>query len=182
MITTVAGNGTRGFGGDGASALEAELDRPRGIVFDTNDNLFIADIFNHRIRSVDAGTGVITTVAGSGSFGFGEGGFSGDEGLATEARLNIPIDVTVDMAGNVWIADYFNNRVRRIDSETGVITTVAGSGPFGSRGTSSGDNGPRPRPPSSCPLPSPLIQTATFSSQPPLAGSVLFAESAISEC
>ena len=97
-------------------ALDAELDRPRGIAFDTNDNFFVADIFNHRIRRVDAGTGVITTVAGSGPFGRGEGGFSGDEGLATEARLNIPIDVTVDRAGNLWIADYFNNRVRRIDS------------------------------------------------------------------
>ena len=142
VITTVAGTGTRGFRGDGGLALEAELDRPRGIAFDTNDNLFIADLFNHRVRRVDAGTGRITTVAGSGTFGFGEGGFSGDEGLATEARLNLPIDVTVDTAGNLWIADYFNNRVRLVTGETGVIRTVAGSGTFGARGTSSGDNGP----------------------------------------
>ncbi len=142
VITTVAGNGARGFSGDGGLALEAELDRPRGIAFDTNDNFFIADVFNHRVRRVDAVSGLITTVAGSGSFGRGEGGFSGDEGSATEARLNLPIDVAVDAAGNLWIADYFNNRVRRIGSETGVITTAAGSGTFGSRGTSSGDNGP----------------------------------------
>ena len=91
---------------------------------------------------MDAGTGVITTVAGSGAVGRGEGSFSGDEGLATEAQLNLPIDVTVDTAGNLWIADFLNNRVRRVSGTTGLITTVAGSGPFGSRVEASGDNGP----------------------------------------
>ena len=142
VITTVAGNGPRGFSGDGGLGVEASLNRPRGLAFDADDNLFIADFRNHRIRRVDAVTGVITTVAGSGAVGSGEGGFSGDGDLATEARLNFPQDVTVDTAGNLWIADYFNNRVRRVSGGTGLITTVVGSGPFGSRGESSGDNGP----------------------------------------
>ena len=142
VITTVAGDGQRGFSGDGGSGVEALLDRPQGLAFDAADNLFIADVFNHRIRRVDAGTGVITTVAGSGAVGRGEGSFSGDEGLATEAQLNLPIDVTVDTAGNLWIADFLNNRVRRVSGTTGLITTVAGSGPFGSRVEASGDNGP----------------------------------------
>ena len=142
VITTVAGNGPRGFSGDGGSGVEASLDGPVGLAFDAADNLFIADVFNHRIRRVDAVTGVITTVAGSGAVGRGEGSFSGDEGLATEAQLNFPIDVPVDTAGNLWIADFLNNRVRRVSGTTGLITTVAGSGPFGSRVEASGDNGP----------------------------------------
>ncbi len=142
VITTLAGDGQRGFSGDGGLGIAASLDRPRGLDFDVDDNLFIADVFNHRIRRVDAVTGVITTIAGSGTVGQGAGGFSGDGGLATESELNLPIDVTVDTAGNLWIADLFNNRVRRVSGTTGLITTVAGSGPSGRRGAASGDNGP----------------------------------------
>ena len=142
VITTVAGNGGRGFAGDGGAALDASLDRPRGLAFDAEDNLYIADVFNHRIRRIDARTAVITTVAGTGESGRNAGTFGGDGGLATEARLNLPLDVTVDAAGNLWIADFFNNRVRFVESGTGIITTVAGSGRFSSREAFSGDNGP----------------------------------------
>ena len=142
VITTVAGSGSSGFAGDEGLGIEASLARPRGLAFDADDNLFIADVFNHRIRRLDGATGIITTVAGSGPTGGGEGSFSGDAGLATQAQLNLPIDVTVDTAGNLWIADYFNNRVRRVSGAGGIITTVAGSGAFGSRGATSGDNQP----------------------------------------
>ncbi len=142
VISTVAGNGIGGFSGDGGLGVDAEMNGPQGLAFDEADNLFIADVFNHRIRRVDAGTGVITTIAGSGPVGDSAGSFSGDGGRATESGLNLPIDVTTDRAGNVWIADFLNNRVREVSATTGIITTVAGSGPVGSRGRASGDNGP----------------------------------------
>ncbi len=142
VITTVAGNGGEGFAGDDGAAVDASLDRPRGLAFDAEDNLYIADVFNHRIRRIDSRTAAITTVAGAGESGRNAGTFEGDGGLATAARLNLPLDVTVDAAGDLWIADFFNNRVRRVSSATGIITTVAGSGRFGVRETSSGDNGP----------------------------------------
>ncbi len=141
-ITTVAGTGERGFSGDGAAAVDAALNRPWGLAFDAADNLYIADAFNNRIRRIDAGTGLITTVAGSGAVGRDPTAFGGDEGRATEARLSLPLDVTVDTDGNLWIADLLNNRVRFVNGASGIITTVAGSGLFGSRGSFSGDNGP----------------------------------------
>ena len=91
---------------------------------------------------MDVRTGVITTFAGTGESGRGAGGFGGDDGPATEARLNFPIDVALDAAGNLWIADLLNNRVRRVDTSTGVITTLVGGGRVGVRETFSGDNGP----------------------------------------
>ena len=167
MITTVAGNGGRGFAGDGGAALDASLDRPRGLAFDAEDNLYIADVFNHRIRRIDARTAVITTVAGTGESGRNAGTFGGDGDLATEARLNLPLDVTVDAAGNLWIADFFNNRVRFVESGTGIITTVAGQRQVPPRGRRfPGTTGRRLRPRSSflaqwCSTP-----TATSSSGP----------------
>src|SRR5207244_2827341 len=119
IITTVVGNGTRDFSGDGGSAISASLNRPTGITLDGAGNLFIADFFNSRIRRVDASTGIITTVAGNGSLNF-----SGDGGPATSAGLS-PADVAVDGAGNLFIADFFNGRIRRVDAGTGIITTVA---------------------------------------------------------
>src|SRR5207302_3592509 len=109
-----------------------------------------ADEANHRIRRVDAATGVITTVAGNGyrdpSNPYGDvGGFSGDGGPATSAELNEPTGVAVDGAGNLFIADYGNNRIRRVDAATQVITTVAGGGATGCSlcgGGFSGDGGP----------------------------------------
>ena len=134
VITTVAGTGESGFSGDGGPAAAARLAFPREVAVDSAGNLFIADRGNHRIRKVDS-LGVITTVAGSGSAPFG--GFSGDGGPAVEARLAFPRDVAVDSAGNVYIADSWNVRIRKVDS-TGTITTIAGTGESGF----SGDGGP----------------------------------------
>jgi hypothetical protein len=136
IITTVAGIGTQGFSGDGGPATSAQLDNPSGLAVDNNDNLFIADTDNNRIRRVAADTGIITTVAGNGEFIF-----SGDGGPAMSAALNTPIGVTVDGRGNVLIADQNNNRIRQVAADTGIITTVAGEGTDGF----SGDGGPATR-------------------------------------
>ena len=140
-ITTVAGSGKTGafgggFSGDGGPAAEALLNRPTGVAVDGAGNLFIADRGNHRIRKVDS-AGTITTVAGSGETGAFGGGFSGDGGPATEALLAGPEDVAVDGAGNLFIADWSNYRIRKVDS-AGTITTMAGTGESGF----SGDGGP----------------------------------------
>src|SRR5437762_622934 len=133
IISTVAGNGTWGYSGDGAPATAAKLAGPAGVAVDGAGNLFIADEFNRRVRRVDAATQVITTVAGNGTFGF-----SGDGGPATSAELDGPTGVAVDSAGNLFIADNFNLRIRRVDAGTQVINTVAGNGTF----DFSGDGGP----------------------------------------
>ena len=138
IITTVAGTGVSKFSGDGGPATQAQLDSPSDVALDRTGNLFIADQDNHRIRKVDAATGLIATVAGSGPTGFYRGAFSGDGGPATEARLNSPSGIAVDAAGNFFIADTYNRRVRRVDSPSGIITTVAGTGESGF----SGDGGP----------------------------------------
>lgn len=122
-IATVAGNGQYGYNGDGVLATEAALAWPHGLALDAAGNLFIADRDNNRIRKVDAVTGQITTVAGSGA-----NGFSGDGGPATAAALAQPWDVDIDEAGHVYIADAQNHRIRRVDATSGVISTVAGSG------------------------------------------------------
>ncbi|MFZ0519926.1 MAG: Ig-like domain repeat protein [Candidatus Acidiferrales bacterium] len=134
-ITTVAGNFERGAGffGDGGAATNAALNLPESIAVDIAGNLYIADTLNNRIRKVDL-AGTITTVAGSNS-----GGYSGDGGAATSAQLNHPLGVTTDTAGNLFIADTFNNAVRKVDL-TGTITTVAGD--FALDGGYSGDGGP----------------------------------------
>ncbi len=134
IITTVAGNGFPTFSGDGGPATSASLNDPSGVaVDDLTGNLFIADEGNARVRGVDSTTGIITTVAGN---GFPT--FSGDGGLATSASLNRPRGVAVDRAGNLFIADEFNHRIRRVDRATGIITTVAGDG----RAFFTGDGGP----------------------------------------
>src|SRR5438034_1187608 len=132
MITTVAGNGSGGFSGDGGPATAAGVPLPSGLALDGAGNLFIAELGDSRIRRVDAGTGTITTVAGTGTQGF-----SGDGGPATAAALSVPSDVGLDGAGNLFIADWGNHRLRRVDAGTGTITTGAGSG-TGRRG---GDGG-----------------------------------------
>ncbi|SRR5579871_150745 len=129
IISTYAGNGTQGFSGDGGAATSASLNQPTGVAVDSSGNLYIADRSNNRIRQVTPG-GTITTVAGN-----GQAGFSGDGGLATSAMLNGPLAVAVDAAGNVYIADTLNNRIRKVSG--GTITTVAGSGV----GNYSGDGG-----------------------------------------
>jgi uncharacterized protein (TIGR03437 family) len=129
VITTVAGNGTAGFSGDNGPATSAQLYNPLSVTVDSAGNLYIADSGNARIRKVS--NGVITTVAGNGTFGFG-----GDNFAAVGAGLSDPRGIAVDSAGNLYIADSGNSRVRKISN--GVITTVAGNGTFGF----SGDNGP----------------------------------------
>jgi uncharacterized protein (TIGR03437 family) len=146
IITTVAGSGPAnsvgGFGGDGGPATAAMLSQPSAIVVDAVGNLVIADTGNNRIRKVTVSSGIITTVAGSGpSFLGGDPGFNGDGGLATLAQLSRPSGITVDVPGNIYIADSGNNRIRRV-APSGIITTVAGSGPAASVGGFSGDGGP----------------------------------------
>ena len=126
MITTVAGNGTLGFSGDNGPATNAMLNQPTGVALDSAGNLYIADSHNNRIRKVS--NGVIATVAG-----IGTNGYSGDGGPATSAQLSFPAGLAVDSAGNLYIADTFNGRIRKVSN--GVITTVAGGGFYG-------DNGP----------------------------------------
>ena len=141
VISTVAGTGTAGFSGDGGAATSAQLNYPIGVALDGAGNLYIADRFNHRIRKVDA-AGVISTVAGDGTQdNDGFGGFGGDGGAATAARLNLPAGVAVDGSGNLYISDWGNHRIRKVDAE-GVISTVAGSGRSGfGMGGYSGDGG-----------------------------------------
>ena len=132
-IQTVAGNGTAGFSGDGGPATSAELNSPTGIFVDGSGNITIADSFNHRIRKVVVTTGNIQTVVGNGT-----AGFSGDGGPATSAELNEPQGVYIDGFGNIFIADYNNNRIREVVAATGKIQTVAGNGTAGF----GGDGGP----------------------------------------
>ena len=129
VISTFAGTGKPGFSGDGGPASSAALSSPFGLAFDDDDNLYIADSANNRIRKVDLSTGIITTVAGSGS-----PGFEGDGGSALDAAFHSPHGVDVDRRGNIYIADTLNNRVRKVDSFDGVVRTIAGTGFAGSGG------------------------------------------------
>lgn len=131
IISTVAGNGDRGFGGDDGPAIDASLGFPDGMAFDIAGNLFIAELLNNRIRRVDGATGVISTVAGNGASGVG-----GDGGLATSANLWRPQGVAFDFTGNMFIADHVNQRIRRVNAATGIIATVAGNRSFGYSGYS----------------------------------------------
>jgi sugar lactone lactonase YvrE len=125
----VAGNGISGFSGDGGPATSAELNFPDGVGLDSEGNLYIGDAANNRIRKINVTTGVITTVAGNGF-----AGYAGDGGLATNAELNFPSRPAIDNFGNIYIADYSNNRVRKVDASTNIITTVAGDGTAGYSG------------------------------------------------
>lgn len=179
IVSTVAGNGSQGFTGDGGSAINAQLDSPSGVAVDASGNIYIADTNNNRIREVSGG--IITTIAGTGAKGYsGDGGpavsatlaqptaiavdsagniyiadtnnqcirkitgttittvagdgvqgYAGDGGLATAANLNSPSGVAVDAAGNLYIADTDNERVRMVTASTGMITTIAGTGVAG---------------------------------------------------
>jgi hypothetical protein len=132
LIATVAGNGTCGYSGDGGPATAAELWAPQGVAVDAAGDLFITD-GSGRVREVDHATGLITTVAGNGTYGY-----SGDGGQATTAELGGPAGIAVDAAGDLFIADGYNNRIRAVNHATGVIATVAGNGPLGC----GGDGGP----------------------------------------
>lgn len=121
IITTVAGNGEATYGGDGGPATSASLRNPLGVQLDTAGNIYIADTDNHRIRKVDAVTGIITTAVGNGT-----AGYSGDGGPPTEASLKEPGDVCVDDAGNIIVADTLNNVIREVFVGSSVISTIAG--------------------------------------------------------
>ena len=127
IITTVVGNGTGSYSGDGGAATAAEINRPMGIACDAAGNLYIADTYNNVIRKVNT-TGVISTYAGTGTAAYG-----GDGGQATAAQLNGPGGVNVDTAGNLYIVDTYNNRIRKVDA-SGIITTIAGTGTPGFSG------------------------------------------------
>src|SRR5205823_5390523 len=123
VITTAVGTGAKGFAGDGGPATAALLNGPFDVAFDRAGNLYFSDTFNHRIRRVDARSGGITTVAGN-----GEPGYSGDGGPAMRASLNEPYGIAIDRAGNIFVAERLNRRVRRIEAANGTITTLAGTG------------------------------------------------------
>jgi sugar lactone lactonase YvrE len=125
-LTAVGGGVGAGFDGDGGPATEARTTYPYGIAFDPEGRLLLAEEGNHRVRRVDA-AGVITTIAGSGLAGSGNGAFGGDGGPATEALLSEPTAIAVDAEGNIFVSDKANARVRRIGTD-GIITTVAGNG------------------------------------------------------
>jgi hypothetical protein len=120
-ITTVAGNGTRGYGGDGGLAISAELYYPHGVAVDGSGDLFIGDTGNHRVREVTASN--ISTVAGDGTQGY-----TGNGGAATSAEINAPQGVAVDSAGNLYIADTQNSAIRKVVKTTSLISTLAGTG------------------------------------------------------
>ena len=121
IISTVAGNGTAGFSGDGGQATDAELNSPRAICFDALGNFYIADELNYRIRKVNS-AGIITTLAGNGN-----DGFSGDGGQATASELSNAFGIAIDALGNLYMADWGNGRIRKVNT-AGIISTYAGNG------------------------------------------------------
>ncbi len=130
QLKTLAGNGVAGFAGDGGPASGAMLNSPAGMALTPSGaSLYIADQLNHRVRKIDTITGVISTVAGNGL-----AGFSGDGGAGISAQLSSPSDVALDLAGNLFIADTGNHRIRKLNLVTGVMTTVAGNGSAGFAG------------------------------------------------
>lgn len=138
IITTVAGTPTQsGFAGEGGPATAAKLATPTDVAVAPDGSLYIADNGNHVVRRIDRATGVINTVAGTPNVA----NFTGDGGLATAATLRSPSSVAVDRLGNLYIADSFNYRIRRVDAVTRVITTIAGSGARSVNTNDTGDGG-----------------------------------------
>ena len=137
-ITTLVGNGIAGFSGDNNLAFSAQINTPTAgfLATDYKGNIYIADCYNNRVRKINSISGIITTFAGSGATGAGSGNFGGDSGFATQALLNAPSYISCDFLGNVYINDYLNHRIRKVDT-FGIITTIAGNGTQGF----SGDNG-----------------------------------------
>ena len=131
IISTIAGIGSAGYSGDGGAATNASINYPSGIVLDGAGNIYFSDLVNNRVRKINT-SGIITTFAGNGS-----SGYSGDGGNATAAEINHPDGIAIDNDGNMYIADWYNNVVRKVDT-FGIITTIAGNGSPGY----SGDGGP----------------------------------------
>lgn len=122
-LTVVAGCGRKGYSGDGGPATQAELNEPYEVRFDRDGNLFFVEMQNHVVRRVDAQTGIITTIAGTGT-----SGYRGDDGPATDARLHRPHSIALDHRGGLYIADIGNHRIRRVDLNTKRMQTIAGDG------------------------------------------------------
>lgn len=122
-ISTVAGTGAKGYSGDGGPATKADLNEPYEVRFDRAGNMYFVEMKNAIVRRVDAKTGIITTIAGT-----GEEGFSGDGGPAVKATLNNPHSIALDGKGSLYIADIRNQRIRRVDLKSGKISTFAGTG------------------------------------------------------
>lgn len=142
-LALVAGNGTKGYSGDGGPATEAQLNEPYEVRFGQDGNIFFVEMRNNIVRRVDAKTGIISTVAGT-----GKAGFSGDGGPATKAQLKSPHSITLDRSGNLYICDIGNHRVRVVDLKSGIIRTFAGTGekkptPDGAKIAGTPLNGPR---------------------------------------
>ena len=133
IIQTILGNGAEGWYGDGGPALNSACQLPYACEFDSQGNMIVCMGRQHRIRRMDARTGIITLVAGT-----GEGGYAGDGGAALDAVINQPYGLAVDENGDMYFAQRFDPVVRKIDGQTGIISTVAGTGEFGY----SGDGGP----------------------------------------
>jgi streptogramin lyase len=143
LIETVAGAGQKGYAGDGGPARDARLNEPYEVRFDADGNMYFVEMQNHLVRRVDAQTGVISTIAGT-----GEPGFGGDGGAAIKARLQSPHSICLDDAGHLYICDIGNHRIRRVMLDTGLIETFAGTGeraptPDGAPITGTPLNGPR---------------------------------------
>ena len=130
IITTITGTGVAGYNGDSILAINAQINNPTGIAIDSIGNLYIADMYNHRIRRIDANSGYITTIAGNGI-----GNFSGDSGLANNASLSFPTSITFNKQGSLFISDWGNSRIRKV-TPTGIISTYVGSGVSGFGGDS----------------------------------------------
>lgn len=129
LISTIAGTGTAGYNSDGILATSALINQPTSLTFDNNGDLYFTDRGNQRVRKITTATGIITTVAGTGT-----GGYNTDGIAATAAQLNGPNEVAFDAAGNLFISDWFNHRVRKVDKVTGIITTITGTGVAGYNG------------------------------------------------
>lgn len=142
-ISTVAGTGERGWSGDGGPAVSAKLNEPYEVRFDAAGNLYWCERMSHTVRKMEARTGVVSTIAGTGTAGFG-----GDDGPAIKAQLNQPHSIAIDSKDSLYICDILNHRIRLVDLKTGTITTFAGTGerktaPDGSKFAGAPLNGPR---------------------------------------
>ena len=122
-ISTVAGSGQKGYAGDGGPATKALLNEPYEIRFDNDGSMYFVEMQNHLVRKVEKGSGVISTVAGTGT-----AGFSGDDGAAREATFRQPHSIALDGKGSLFVCDIGNQRVRRVDLKSGVISTFIGTG------------------------------------------------------
>ncbi|HMF14206.1 MAG TPA: hypothetical protein VKE94_17945, partial [Gemmataceae bacterium] len=145
VISTFAGTGKAGYSGDCGKATAAELNQPFHCDLDKAGSLYVAEAFNHCIRKIDGATGVISTVAGNGTKGYG-----GDGGLAVKATTNEPYAVAVADNGDLYIVDRLNAVIRRVDGRTGIIATVAGTGKPGYAGDGGKGTAAQLREPNDC--------------------------------